>query len=154
MHLDHAARVPCLLHHLPFLCIYLVLAVLGLHCVQTFSSCSEQGLLFVAVQGLLIVVASHCGCRARALEHGLSSCIAGFSRPTACGIFLDSIFHGFDGIHVPCIDRWILNHWTTREAPICSSGSIFHGFLQSDCITFSNILPSAFRTSVYCFLME
>ena len=22
-----------------------------------------------------------------------------------------------DGTHVPCIDRWILNHWTTREAP-------------------------------------
>ena len=35
------------------------MAALGLHCcVQAFSSCSEQGLLFIAVCGLLIVVAS------------------------------------------------------------------------------------------------
>ena len=39
--------------------IYLFLAVLGLCCyAQAFSSCGEQGLLFVAVHGLLIVVAS------------------------------------------------------------------------------------------------
>ena len=32
---------------------------LGLHCcVRAFSSCGERGLLFVAVRGLLIVVAS------------------------------------------------------------------------------------------------
>ena len=38
--------------------VYLLLAVLGLHCfVQAFSSC-EQGPLFVAVLGLLTVVAS------------------------------------------------------------------------------------------------
>ena len=37
----------------------LFLAVLGLCCcAQAFSSCSEQGLLFVAVHGLLIAVAS------------------------------------------------------------------------------------------------
>ena len=42
------------------------LAVLGLHgCVQAFSSCSERGLLFVAVCGLLIAVAS------LVVEHGL-----------------------------------------------------------------------------------
>ena len=42
------------------LCIYLfILAVLGLHCCAwAFSSCSEQGLLFVAVHRLLIAVAS------------------------------------------------------------------------------------------------
>ena len=35
------------------------LAALGLRCcAQAFSSCSERGLLFVAVRGLLIVVAS------------------------------------------------------------------------------------------------
>ena len=34
------------------------MAALGLHCcVQAFSSCGEQGLLFVAVHGLLIAVA-------------------------------------------------------------------------------------------------
>ena len=39
--------------------IYLFLAALGLRCcVWAFSSCSERGLLFVAVRGLLIAVAS------------------------------------------------------------------------------------------------
>ena len=38
---------------------FLFLAALGLHCcTQAFSSCSEQVLLFIAVQGLLIAVAS------------------------------------------------------------------------------------------------
>ena len=37
----------------------LVLAVLGLRCcAQAFSSCGEEGLLFVAVRGLLIAMAS------------------------------------------------------------------------------------------------
>ena len=47
--------------------IYLFMAALGLHCccVQAFSSCGEWGLLFVAVSGLLIVVAS------LVVEHGL-----------------------------------------------------------------------------------
>ena len=39
--------------------IYLFLAALGLGCCAwTFSSCGERGLLFVAVRGLRIVVAS------------------------------------------------------------------------------------------------
>ena len=45
----------------PFLkkIIYLFLAALGLHCCAwASSSCGEQGLLFVVVHGLLIVVAS------------------------------------------------------------------------------------------------
>ena len=38
----------------------LFLAALGLRCyARAFSSCSEWGLLFVTVLGLLIVVASH-----------------------------------------------------------------------------------------------
>ena len=42
-----------------FFLISLFLAALGLHCyVQAFSSCSERGLLFVAMRGLLIAVAS------------------------------------------------------------------------------------------------
>ena len=46
--------------------IYLFLAALGLHCcVRAFSSCREQGLLFVAVRGFLIAVAS------LVAEHGL-----------------------------------------------------------------------------------
>ena len=39
--------------------MYLFLAALGLHCcTPAFSSCGEQGPLFVAVHGLLIAVAS------------------------------------------------------------------------------------------------
>ena len=45
---------------------YLFLAALGLHCYAwAFSSCSEWGLLFIAVRGLLIAVAS------LVAEHGL-----------------------------------------------------------------------------------
>ena len=52
-----------------YLLIYLSLAALGLHCwAPAFSSCGDQGLHFVAVRGLLIVVASW------ALERRLSSC--------------------------------------------------------------------------------
>ena len=54
-------------HHILFcLLIYLFLAALGLCCrSQAFSSCSERELLFVAVHGLLIAVAS------LVAEHGL-----------------------------------------------------------------------------------
>ena len=46
--------------------IYLFMAVLGLCCcVQAFSGCGERGLLFIAVHGLLIAVAS------LVVEHGL-----------------------------------------------------------------------------------
>ena len=45
---------------------FFFLAALGLRCcVRAFSSCGERGLLFVAVLGLLIVVAS------LVAEHGL-----------------------------------------------------------------------------------
>ena len=41
-----------------YLFIYLFLAVLGLRCcARAFSSCSERGLLFMAVRGFLIAVA-------------------------------------------------------------------------------------------------
>ena len=52
--------------------LFLFLAVLGLHCcVWAFSSCGEQGLLFVAVCGLLLVVAclvAERGLQARGLQ--------------------------------------------------------------------------------------
>ena len=64
------------------------MAALGLRCcMQAFSSCSVQGLLFIAVHRLLIVVASRCSawasvvvarglrsCGSWALERRLSSC--------------------------------------------------------------------------------
>ena len=59
-----------------YLFIYLFMAALGLRCcTQAPSSCIEWGLLFVAVCGLLIVVAS------LVAEHGLQ---AGFS---SCGMW-------------------------------------------------------------------
>ena len=52
--------------YLFFILFYLVLAVLGLRCCTwAFSSCGKQGLLFVAVHGFLIAVAS------LVAEHGL-----------------------------------------------------------------------------------
>ena len=48
-----------------FICLFL--AALGLHCcARAFSSCGEQGLLFIVVCGPLIAVASLC-CGAQAL---------------------------------------------------------------------------------------
>ena len=65
------------------------LAALGLCCCMwAFSSCGERGLLFVAVRGLLIAVAS------LVAEHG-SRCAGSvvvarrLSCSAACGIFLD-----------------------------------------------------------------
>ena len=89
--------------------IYLFLATLGLRCCAwAFSSCGERGLLFVAVCGLLIAVASlvaehrlqacilqylwHTGSVvvARGLQSSGSVVVAhGLSCSTACGIFLD-----------------------------------------------------------------
>ena len=64
-----------------FINLFLFLAALGLRCcARAFSSCGEQGLLFVAVRGHLIAVASLVAerglssCGARALERRLSSC--------------------------------------------------------------------------------
>ena len=49
-----------------FIYLFIYLAALGLHCcARAFSSCGERGLLFVAVRGLLIAVAS------LVVEHGL-----------------------------------------------------------------------------------
>ena len=69
--------------------IYLLLAALGLHCfARAFSSCGERALLFVAVRGLLIVMASRCAAQASGVQASLVvahrlTCSA------ACGIFLD-----------------------------------------------------------------
>ena len=76
-----------LLKKLINLFVYLFFAALGLCCyARAFSSCGERGLLFVAVRGLLIVVAS------LVAEHGLRSAGSvvvahGLSCSAACGIF-------------------------------------------------------------------
>ena len=51
--------------HISFLFFFFLAALGLLCCVRAFPSCSEQGLLFVAMHGLLIVVAS------LVVEHGL-----------------------------------------------------------------------------------
>ena len=99
--------------------IYLFLAALGLRCcAQAFSSCGEQGLLFIAVRGLLIAMASLVAehrlqaCRLQQLQHvgsvvvahGLQSTgsvvvVHGLSCPAACGIFPDQGSN-------PCPLRW------------------------------------------------
>ena len=83
--------------------IYLFLAALGLRCcVQAFSSCGERGLLFVAVHGLLTVVAS------LVAEHGLQArglqqlWLAGLVAPWHVGSSQTRA-----RTHVPCIGRWI-----------------------------------------------
>ena len=61
-----STRPTIFLNNFIYLFFYLFLAVLGLrHCTRAFSSCGEQGLLFVAVRGLLTVVTS------LVVEHGL-----------------------------------------------------------------------------------
>ena len=87
-----------------YLFIYLFLAALGLRCCsQAFSSCDKQGLLFVAVHGFLIAMASLLrsarasvvvarglsSCGSWALERRLSSVAHGLSCSGACGIFTD-----------------------------------------------------------------
>ena len=100
---------------------YLFLAVLGLRCcARAFSSCSERGLLFVAVHGLLIAVAS------LVVEHGVQA--RGLQQLWRTGFV--ALWHVGSSrtrarTHVPCIGRQILNHGTTREVPISSSKTLF-----------------------------
>ena len=59
------SQFPCIYKFI-YLFYYLFLAALGLRCcMRAFSSCGERGLLFVAVRGLFIAVAS------LVAEHGL-----------------------------------------------------------------------------------
>ena len=99
------------------------MAAQALHCcVWAFTSCSEWRLL-----SSCSARASHCSgfscCRARAPEHeGISSCSL-WARMCAQWLWhmgSDAPQHVEsswirDWIHVPCINRWIPNHRTTRE---------------------------------------
>ena len=88
-----------------YLFIYLILAVLGLCCcAQAFSSCSEQGLLFIAVHGLLTVVASLFA-ELWLQAHGLSS--YGLQAPerrlNSCGAWAQ-LLHGMWGLPKPVLE--------------------------------------------------
>ena len=101
------------------------MAALGLCCcARAFSSCGEQGLLFVAVRRLLIAVAS------LAAEHGLQTrgpqqlWLAG-SRAQAQQLWRTGLAAPRQvgssrtgaRTHVPSIGRRIPNHCATREVP-------------------------------------
>ena len=97
-----------------FLFIYLFLAVLGLRfCARAFSSCGEWGPLFIAV------------CRPLHY-HGLSCCRAQAPDAQAQWLWLTGpVAPRHVGSSqtrartcVPCISRQILNHCTTKEAPL------------------------------------
>ena len=101
-----------------FYCMYLFLAVLGLHCcAYAFSSCGRQGLLFTVVCRLLIVVASLVA--KTVLGHvGFSSCSTWAQQLWLMGLVaLQPVgsSHTRDRTHVFCTDRWILNHCTTSK---------------------------------------
>ena len=90
--------------------------------------------VFVAVWGLLLL-------QSMALE--LSSLIV------VCWLGCSEAFEILtpptrDWTHVPCIGRWILNHWTIREVPSCS--------LLSTCYTFR--LSKSYFSASYSFWMN
>ena len=90
------------------------------------AGCDEQGLLFVAVHRLLIVMSSLVGAH-RLQAFRLQYCDA------ACGIFWT-----WNATDVPCIGRWILNHWTTGEVRQLILHIVVRGILlkcKSDPIT-------------------
>ena len=90
------------------------MAALGLSCCTwALSSCCEQGLLFVAVHGLLIAVACYSTWALGAWASVVVAVVAahGLSCSVACGILSDQGSNGD-----PCIGKRILNHCTTREA--------------------------------------
>ena len=121
-----------------YVCMYLFKATLGLRCcVQSFSSCSEQRLLFVMVHGLLIVVAS-LWCRAQALgawasvvvAHGLSSCgsRALEHRLSSCGTSAQLLRSMWDlpGTGLKPVSPTLAGRFLTTVPPGKSCGKIFN----------------------------
>ena len=112
--------------------INLFLAALGLRCcTRAFSSCGEQGPLFVVVHGLLIaqlLLLRSMGSR----RVGFSSYVTRAKQLWLAGSRVQVQQLWLMGLvaprhvgssrtraqtRVPCIGRWILNHSTTREVP-------------------------------------
>ena len=85
--------------------------MLGLHfCARAFSSCGEQGPLFIAVRGPLTVAASRCGAQAPDVQ-AQWLWLTGLVAPRHVGSSQTRA-----RTRVPCIGRQILNHCATREA--------------------------------------
>ena len=109
-----------------FLFFKLFLAALGLCCCMwAFSSCGELGLLFITVlsfsfwwllllqnMGFRYAGINSCSIQAQSLRlAGSVVVVHRLSCSATCAIIPDRI---------PCIGRWILNHWTTREVSLVS----------------------------------
>ena len=123
------------------------------YCPQAFSSCSEQGLLCLRCTGfslqwllfgaqalgawtsIVVVMSELSSCRSQAL--GMQA-----QKSWCMGLVVlqhvGSSWTRNQTSGVPCITGWILNPWTTREAPVLFLNSIYHS-LKQFCI---NILSS------------
>ena len=83
-------------------------------CTWAFSSCREQGLLFVGMCGLLLLQSTGFGsCSSWALGSWAVLWSVGL-------VVLQYVGSSWtkDQTGVPCIARWILNHRTTRETSV------------------------------------
>ena len=132
--------------------IYLFSAVLSLRSyARASSSCSERGLLFVGVRGLLTAVAS------LVVEHGLQArgyqqlWLAG-SRAQAQQLWRMGLVapqhvgspQTRDQTRVPCISRCILNHCATREV-------LFHNILKH---TKNSIPKVGYRHKIFSIMVK
>ena len=134
---------------------FFFLAVLGLHCcTRAFSSCSEWGLLFVAVRGLLIAVAS------LVVEHGLQELGLQQLWLRSSRVQAQQLWH--TGLvapwlvgssqtrartYVPCIGRRILNHCATREVPQVLYLSLFYIIFIGVQLIYNVVLVSGVQQS-------
>ena len=120
---DTLKRYNFLKINLLILFIYLFLAALGLCCCTwAFSTCSEQGLLFIAVRGLLIAVASlvaEHGLQAHGLQQLWLSGSRAQDQQLQCTGLVALRHVGSSQTRartcVPCIGRQILNQCAIRE---------------------------------------
>ena len=121
----------------PFPCLLKIVKCFTLDSFFFFWLCcvffiAAQGLSLVAVRGFLLFSRafrlSNCGKQAY-LPHGMWD--------------LTSLTRG--GTCIPCSERWILNHWTTRQVPLNI------GFSDA-CSLFSSLYPSS-GIIMYCILI-
>ena len=83
--------------------VYLIFKLISyfLGCAGSLPCCTRASLC----GGLSCCRACAFGLRSSALA------VPGLSSSEVCGIFLNQRLN-------PCIGRWVLNHWTTREVPV------------------------------------
>ena len=108
---------------------------------RLLSSCSEEGHSLTTVPGCHCGVFSCCGAWGLLLWRSTSSGHTGFS--SGEGLVPPSQVDSSQTrgqAHVHCFGRQILNHWTTREVPVCHPwehrvGSHTHLTLNPACVT-------------------